>query len=73
MSRTDESTNFKEKLVESVEATDGLLILLENYSKMLNKRDKSDFNIDKLVRAKEDIVRTTENLGFWNPEKEDTK
>ena len=51
MSETNKPINLKDKLIESIEATGGLLVLLESHSKMLIDKDKSDPDIDKFVRA----------------------
>jgi hypothetical protein len=66
MSETNKPINLKEKLIESIEATDGLLVLLESHSKILIDKDKSDPDIDKFVRAKEAIIELTERMNLWN-------
>ena len=58
--------DYKDKLIESIEATGGLLVLLESHSKMLIDKDKSDPDIDKFVRAKEAIIELTERMNLWN-------
>ena len=42
MSETNKPINLKDKLIESIEATGGLLVLLESHSKMQIDKDKSD-------------------------------
>jgi microsomal dipeptidase-like Zn-dependent dipeptidase len=66
MSETNKPINLKDKLIESIEATGGLLVLLESHSKMLIDKDKSDPDIDKFVRAKEAIIELTERMNLWN-------
>ena len=66
MSETNKPINLKVKLIESIKATGGLLVLLECHSKMLIDKDKSDPDIDKFVRAKEAIIELTERMNLWN-------